>query len=190
LTPIQRLTIAGLLIGLAATSSACANRRQQQLAAQVPDDFRVVQRAPLAIPPEYALRPPQPGEPRPQELDPESAARAALVPPRPDPAQSAGERALVAKVTKGETPDPLIKALIDDEQGDLAHKTRGFADLVMFWKPGDPNTTIVRTGEETPINPAEEAARIASLTGNQPVTIQQQAVAAPKQRRLFKLPGL
>jgi hypothetical protein len=190
LTPIQRLTTAGLLLAFAATASACASRREQQMSAQIPDDFRVVQRAPLAIPPEYALRPPSPGEPRPQELDPESAVRSALTPgPRVDPAASPGERALVSKVTKGVDPDPLIKSLVDDEQGDLAHKSKGFADLVMFWKPGDPPTGRV-SNEATALNAADEAARIAQLTGNQPVTIQQQAAPAPKQRRIFKLPGL
>jgi len=34
----------------------------------VPDEFRVVTKAPLTVPPDYSLRPPAPGEPRPQEL--------------------------------------------------------------------------------------------------------------------------
>jgi hypothetical protein len=32
-----------------------------------PDEFRIVTRAPLSVPPEFALRPPAPGAPRPQE---------------------------------------------------------------------------------------------------------------------------
>ena len=32
-----------------------------------PDEFAVESRAPLTIPPEFELRPPQPGAPRPQE---------------------------------------------------------------------------------------------------------------------------
>ena len=36
------------------------------------------------VPPDYALRPPAPGEPRPQELQPESAARQALIGQRVD----------------------------------------------------------------------------------------------------------
>ena len=42
-----------------------------------PDEFRVVTKAPLIVPPDFSLRPPGPGEPRPAELQPESAARAA-----------------------------------------------------------------------------------------------------------------
>ena len=69
----------------------------------------MVQRAPLAIPPEYALRPPSPGEPRPQELDPENAARAALTGGVRDPNASQGERLLVSKVSGG--------VLFDDGRG-------------------------------------------------------------------------
>src|SRR5262245_30030215 len=120
--------MAVMLLAGAASLQACASRKYSELQAQVPDDFRVVQRAPLAIPPEYALRPPLPGEPRPQELDPESAARSALAgAPKVDPAASTGERLLVNKVTGGVAPDPVIKAVVDDEQGDLTHKTKSFA---------------------------------------------------------------
>jgi len=191
LTPIHRLSIACLLLASAASLGACKSGQGATLYGQVPDDFRVVQRAPLAIPPEYALRPPSPGEPRPQELDPEQAARAALVgPPRPDPNASQGERLLVAKANGGTAPDPSIKAVVDDEQGDLTHKSKGFADLVMFWKPGDPQIAASGSADSTPLNAADEAARIASLTGNKPVTISQKAAKSPQGRRLFKLPGL
>ena len=54
--------------------------RAMGMAKVTPDEFRVVTKAPLVVPPEYALRPPAPGEPRPQELQPESAARNALLP--------------------------------------------------------------------------------------------------------------
>lgn len=34
-----------------------------------PDEFAVARRAPLSVPPDFALRPPRPGAPRPQEAD-------------------------------------------------------------------------------------------------------------------------
>src|SRR5258708_36789013 len=40
-----------------------------------PDEFAVESRAPLTIPPEYDLRPPQPGAPRPQEASSADKAR-------------------------------------------------------------------------------------------------------------------
>ena len=40
-----------------------------------PDEFAVESRAPLTIPPEFDLRPPQPGAPRPQEITSADKAR-------------------------------------------------------------------------------------------------------------------
>src|SRR4029078_3687721 len=101
-----------------------------------PDEFRVVTKAPLVVPPDYALRPPAPGEPRPQELQPESAARNALLGQREAEQRSDGEKMLVAKAG-AEKADPLVRYVVDDEFGDFAHKEKTFADRVMFGKKGD-----------------------------------------------------
>jgi len=45
-----------------------------------PDEFKVLNRAPLVIPPEAELSPPRPGEPRAQEIDPGQQAYDALFP--------------------------------------------------------------------------------------------------------------
>ena len=46
-----------------------------------PDEFAIVTKAPLVIPPDYSLRPPQPGAPRPQEMElqPSIGAQRALI---------------------------------------------------------------------------------------------------------------
>ena len=41
----------------------------------MPDEFAVESRAPLTIPPEFDLRPPTPGAPRPQEKSPDQQAK-------------------------------------------------------------------------------------------------------------------
>ena len=92
-----------------------------------PDEFRVVTKAPLMLPPDYSLRPPAPGEPRPQELQPESAARQALLGQREADVRSDGEKLLVAKAGADQA-DPLVRYVVDDEFGDLAHKDKSFAD--------------------------------------------------------------
>lgn len=145
-----------------------------------PDEFRVVTKAPLVVPPDYALRPPAPGEPRPQELQPESAARAALVGQREGEARSDGEKLLVAKAG-AERADPLIRYVVDDEFGDVAHKEKTFADRVMFWRAGSPPSPAV--GDNTPA-PLDPAAVEKNLTGGKPILIQ-------RHRSTFlKLPGL
>jgi hypothetical protein len=153
-----------------------------------PDEFRVVTKAPLILPPDYSLRPPAPGEPRPQELQPESAARQALLGQRDSEVRSEGER-LLAQKAGADKADPLIRYVVDDDFGSLAHKDKGFADWVMFWRSGKPATEPglpAAPGAETPtpVDAAAEATRIQTLTGNKPVII------ARKTSTKIKLPGL
>src|SRR5580693_3554282 len=129
-------TAAVVMIGLGL--AGCQSTREALgMTKVVPDEFRVVTKAPLVVPPDYALRPPAPGEPRPQELQPESQARVALVGQREAAQRSDGEKLLVAKAGADKA-DPLIRYVIDDEFGAVAHKDRSFADRVMFWRKDKP----------------------------------------------------
>ena len=189
-----RVVVASLIwSGLAAaalTSVGCAAAgRALGVEKVTPDEFRVVSKAPLVVPPDYALRPPAPGKPRPQELAPESQARLAIMGRAEAASRSTGENLLAEKAGASKA-DPLIRYVVDDEFGDVAHKDRGFADRVMFWKKSAPSTPVNKEAAEaattaTPVDPAVEAARVKALTGDQPVTIQK---AKPGAR--VKLPGL
>lgn len=183
-------TAAVVMIGLGL--AGCQSTREALgMTKVVPDEFRVVTKAPLVVPPDYALRPPSPGEPRPQELQPESQARVALEGQRAAEQRSEGEKLLVAKAGADKA-DPLIRYVIDDEFGAVAHKERSFADRVMFWRK-DKSASPARTpsaepaGAETaaPIDPAVEAQRIAKLTANRPIIIKREPLD-----RHIKLPGL
>lgn len=151
----------------------------------VPDEWRTVAKAPLVVPPDYALRPPAPGEPRPQELQPESAARVALLGRQASLQRSDGESLLVAKAGVNKA-DPLIRYVVDDEYGSLTHKDRSFADKVMFWKGDKTPTTAAQTAAaaSTPVDPAVEEAAVKKLTGGKTVIIARQPA------RKLKLPGL
>src|SRR5882672_4410748 len=72
-----------------------------------PDEFKIVSHSPLTMPPNAELRPPRPGEPRPQEVTPADQAKEALSPALAGRTQRTGaggapatvgsEQALVAK---------------------------------------------------------------------------------------------
>ena len=155
----------------------------------VPDEFRVVTKAPLTVPPDYSLRPPTPGEPRPQELQPESAARTALLGVRAAQDRDQGEKLLASKAG-GDKADPLVRYVVDDEFGDLAHKEPSFADKVLFWKKDKAAAAAAKTakdsGAETAaaIDPQIEANRLKSLIGDKKVIIQREQTSG------VKLPGL
>ncbi len=175
----------GLLVGivaLGAGASAChtvGDAFGQNKNA--PDEFRVVTKAPLVVPPEYALRPPAPGEPRPMELQPESAAEQALIGEREAIDRDDAEKLLVAKAG-AEHADPLIRYVIDDQFGAIAHKDKSFADRVMFWRKGDPEV-VKATNPDTP-SPVDPA-KVKALTGGKAVII-----ARAPEKTHFKLPGL
>jgi len=173
------------VIGLAGCTST---KKALGMDKVVPDEFRVVSKAPLAVPPDYALRPPAPGEPRPQELQPESAARAALIGQSNASGRSEGEKLLVARAGNDKA-DPLIRFVVDDENGDLAHKDESFASKVMFWKKGQKTTdvaTAAQTGANAPaeIDAATEEARLKKLVGSGGVVISREKKTG------IKLPGL
>ncbi|MGH6909011.1 MAG: DUF3035 domain-containing protein [Phenylobacterium sp.] len=184
---VNRVIVATVLVAAVGLTACQSTRKSLGMTKVTPDEFRIVTKAPLVVPPDYALRPPAPGKPRPQELQPESAARNALLGAREAEGRTDGEKLLVAKAGADKA-DPLIRYVVDDEFGDVAHKEKSFADKVMFWrsdKPADPTTPVaVADNAAAPIDPAAEQERIAKLTGGKTVVIQRE------QSKKIKLPGL
>lgn len=190
---IRRTVVRAGVVSLVAVSvlslGACNGMRKSiGLTKVVPDEFVTVSTAPLSVPPEYGLRPPAPGQPRPQELAPESAARQILLGQRQSITRTAGEQALVS-AAGADRADPLARYVIDDEFGDLTHKEESFANRVLFWRKNDaasqaPTVAQTAAGAVT-IDATTEAARLQALTGNTAgIAIQ------PRRSTGFKLPGL
>ena len=181
----NRLFVATALVAAAGLAGCQSTQKALGMSKVTPDEFRIVTKAPLVVPPDYALRPPAPGEPRPQELQPESAARNALLGQREAEQRSDGEKMLVAKAG-AEKADPLVRYVVDDEFGDIAHKEKSFADTVMFWKksPDATQPAPALDGSSAPVDAAAEKERIAKLTGNKDVVIRREG------KSKIKLPGL
>jgi hypothetical protein len=173
---VNRVIVATALIAATGLAGCVSTRNALGMNKVTPDEFRVVTKA---------VRPPAPGKPRPQELQPESAARTALLGAREGETRSEGEKMLVAKAGADKA-DPLIRYVVDDEFGDVAHKEKSFADKVMFWRADKaPATTPQPVGDgSAPIDPAAEAERISKLTGGKTIIIAREA------EKKLKLPGL
>jgi len=184
---VNRLFVTAAMLAAVGLAGCGTAKRALGMSKVTPDEFRVVTKAPLVVPPDYSLRPPAPGEPRPQELRPESAARNALLGQREGEARSDGEKLLASKAGADKA-DPLIRYVVDDEFGDLAHKDKSFADRVMFWRSDRKEPVAAPAGANddtaTPVDAASEEDRIKKLTGGKPVVIQREQGAR------IKLPGL
>lgn len=70
------LTVAAASTLLALT--ACGGKAGGVISRDRPDEFATARRAPLVIPPDFALTPPRPGTPRPQEADSSTQALQAM----------------------------------------------------------------------------------------------------------------
>ena len=113
------------------------------LTRDAPDEYTVTTRAPLSMPPDYNLRPPRPGEARPQEQSEREQAAEALVPQlalgTPQGSVSPGQAALVQE--SGPAAPANIRAQIDRE-ANRDNADDSFIDKVLYWRK--PNTQNVQ----------------------------------------------
>lgn len=110
-----------------------------------PDEFRVVKKAPLVVPPEYSLRPPQAGQSEPFEVDAERAGTASAFGTDIGENASAAERALVAAAGANAV-SPVIRQQVDWEEAKTIRKATSIADRVLFWQRDDDEPADSATG--------------------------------------------
>jgi hypothetical protein len=136
--------------------SACDNgslRRSLGLDSRGPDEFRVVSRAPLDVPPDFGLRPPQPGAQRPNEPTVREQAKqtvfGANTPAvRVVEGRSAGESVLLRQAGAVDV-DANIRETVNRESAQLAQADRGLTDRLIFWRePPAPGTVVDPVAEQ------------------------------------------
>jgi len=146
-------------IELPALLGGCTSIRETLgLTKRSPDEFKVVSRAPLSMPPDYNLRPPTPGAPRPQEGTTRDQAASAVfgypgsglqpdqIPPIGEgesaSAESAGEASLLQSA--GATGiDPNIRQLVNTETAEEEADSITLAERLIFWRDPAPYGTVV-----------------------------------------------
>jgi hypothetical protein len=103
-----------------------------------PDEYTVTTRAPLSMPPDFNLRPPRPGVPRPQEQSERQQAQEALVPETALGTQatsaSAGQAALLQE-TGPDAPGDIRRQI--DRDARFAANDDSFIDKVLYWRKPD-----------------------------------------------------
>jgi hypothetical protein len=159
--------ISCLAVALVLTLGGCGNNVRQALGftKHAPDEFQVVAQPPLTLPPDYNLRAPEPGAPRPQGGTAEDQARAALTSNGEDPSltsgsslastggadQSPGEVALLAKAGANDI-DPEVRAMIDAETAAQVERDQTLIERLVFWRSPEPYGAVV--------DPVKEAERL------------------------------
>jgi hypothetical protein len=142
----------------------------------IPDEFQVVSNAPLAIPPDYSLRPPRVGN-GPDQANATDQAREAVFRAgdnqqpvaAPSPKMSPGQQDLLKQAGATNLPAD-IRQTVDADPSTGVPFERSLADKLLFWSgPTTPPSNDI-------INPGQEAS---SLRLAQSVTKPGAAAAAP-----------
>ena len=170
---MKRIALLGIAAIAATGATACSSMT-------TPDEFRVVRKAPLTVPPEYNLRPPAPGSSRPQELSTETQARVAVFGVDTARDASEGEKSFI-KAAGGDAIDRSVRSAVDYDNAQILRKNRNFADAILNFGKTSPNDPVVDPAAEAERLRAQEEA-LKDITGGSKVIIQ------PK--HTSKLPGL
>ena len=137
---------------------------------EAPDEFKVVSRAPLTVPTDVSLRPPDPNARRDNEISVREEAEQLLFDTKHKEKLTnesrqkfrGGELALLTRADALAV-DPAIRRVVDDESSALALESDTFVRKIMFWKGDEPAGTV--------IDASAEAQRIQENTGlGNPVT--------------------
>ncbi len=167
------------LLALATVAGACGNTEKMLgMGKRSPDEFAVYSRAPLSLPPDYGLRPPEPGTNQPEGLAPRDQARITMTGAQrpvggvaargPLPLDmSGGTQALLAR-TGGLDAEPGIRALVNEETAILAEEDQSFVDRLVFWGTPTEYGTIVEPLGETQRIQENKALGRSIVAGNTP----------------------
>jgi len=152
---------AAFLIAGALLVSGCEKARNViGLEKQPPDEFAVVTRAPLSVPPDFGLRPPTPGAPRPQEKTVRNQARDILLSnPNTKSAAAAQVAAAPGKLSAGEAAllanagalnaNGSIRSVVNRENTAMVEAEASVFDKVFFWQEAELPGTVVDPDKES-----------------------------------------
>ncbi|MEO0881406.1 MAG: DUF3035 domain-containing protein [Pseudomonadota bacterium] len=134
----------GVVLAMASACTSSGDGRR----AGTPDEFRVVKKAPLTVPPEYSLRPPDAGTAVPAEVDPARAERAFSFGEQIGLDASDAERILVARAGAIAV-NPIIREQVDYEEAGLLRKSRRVANSVTGWTGSEEERELAATDNAT-----------------------------------------
>ena len=143
---VSRMALLGLVaLGLGACS-VFTNQKNP------PDEFAVLTKAPLVIPPDYALRPPKSGQSSPAALQAQQRAEQSIfgrrdVDPELLEGQTLGEQALLTKAGAIDA-DPQIREVLGGELAALSSGDTSLTDRILFWQDDPTGIAVVDAEEE------------------------------------------
>ncbi|MEJ0026375.1 MAG: DUF3035 domain-containing protein [Rhizomicrobium sp.] len=163
-------TLLAIALAAAAALSGCEQIRSASgQGKDSPDEFAVVTKAPLVIPPDFNLKPPAPGTAPTNQIEPTQSAQNALfnadqatVASTLPATMSPGERYFLAAAGV-QNADPAIRQQIASDARGMRASDDSFANDVLFWKGPSPEPG------STPVDADAEARRVDAARAGTPV---------------------
>lgn len=153
IAPICVLTLSSaVLVGCTSTSRALGLKKE------APNEFNILTKAPLVVPPEYNLRPPQIGESSSENNYSQKAAREALIGNVDAAEPTRGEIVLMTKAGANRA-NKEIRLEIDG-QNSVERKSDSLTNRILFWRDGQ---VVDQDGNLAPLDPEAEAKRLESV---------------------------
>ncbi len=180
----KALTLSGVVIAALCVTGCNTIGEATGVQKKTPDEFNVVTKAPLIVPPEFGLRPPKVGAELPAELDPGLRGRNILFGRDIGAEASAGEKALIAKAGAAAT-DSAIRTRVDYEDAAIVRKSGGIVDQVLNFVP---LTNTKTKADGTPLSEDEEKVRLKQIESVKSAT-GEGAVVIERGKPGVKLPG-
>jgi hypothetical protein len=162
---IGKAVRSAVLAALALSLIGCESIREAAgINKEPPDEFAVVTKSPLVVPPEFSLRPPKPGASPTNQTSPTGAAQSALFGDDPVAAAaalpgsfSAEERVLLAN-SGGANADHAIRKQIASDAKSMEATDDSFTDELLFRSP--------QPDKGKPVNADAEAQRVQNAKAN------------------------
>ena len=144
--------------------SACGGTRESLgLGRSVPDEYAVVDRPPLSMPPDYTLRPPRPGAERPQDVNLTQRASETLfggeTKAAAAPAEGGGSSSeqVLLQTAGASSADPNIRETVDREAAQKVVASEHLVERLLWWQNKEqPGTTVDAPMEAARIEAAKE----------------------------------
>lgn len=171
---IKKMLLPMLLATAVLSLGACDTmKRELGMGRHSPDEFAVVKRAPLSLPPDYALRPPS-TDYLPPASESTQQARTVLMGEKTTTTKAGGAETAFLEKAGAYDSDPAIRAQINRDNGFIALQNRTVADRLIFWeesnvKPDDVPASVVDAKAEAERLQKNKAEGNAVNTGQVPV---------------------
>ena len=166
------MRMVGVLIGVGALSLSLGGcegaKRALGMEKTIPNEFDVVANAPLAIPPDFALRPPRPGAGPTQAVSSSQQAKETIFRaagdqsgalPAPAEQRSPGEDELL-RASGAATAPANIRDTVNKEAVESAPFSKSFVDQLVFWRDDSK-----KKAEKELLDPMAESERLRQKTG-------------------------